>query len=77
MRTWDYIASSRADMILANSQNTKNRIQKYHRKTSHILYPPVETNRFAKSLNYSTQKPHPDPLLKGEGEIGRLVSSSP
>lgn len=50
MRTWDYTASSRADMILANSKNTQSRIEKYHRKTSHILYPPVETARFAKSL---------------------------
>ena len=50
MRAWDYSASSRPDMILANSKNTQSRITKYHRKPSHILYPPVETNRFSKTL---------------------------
>jgi hypothetical protein len=50
LRQWDYIASQRADINLANSQNTKNRITKYYRKDSQILYPPVETNRFAKKI---------------------------
>ena len=46
LRQWDYIASKRADITLANSSNTKQRIQKYYRKDSEILYPPVETKRF-------------------------------
>ncbi|MDP2395977.1 MAG: hypothetical protein Q8S84_04195 [bacterium] len=48
LRQWDYIASKRADITLANSHNTKQRINKYYRKDSEILYPPVETNRFGK-----------------------------
>ncbi len=48
LRQWDYIASKRADITLANSHNTKQRITKYYRKDSEILYPPVETSRFGK-----------------------------
>jgi len=46
LRQWDYIASNRVDTIIANSENTAWRIQKYYRKDSHILYPPVEVKRF-------------------------------
>jgi len=47
LRQWDFIASKRSDITLANSKNTQSRITKYHRKQSEILYPPVETNRFS------------------------------
>ncbi len=49
-RQWDLMASSRADLIIANSKNTSNRIKKYYKRESKILYPPVETQRFAKIL---------------------------
>lgn len=48
LRQWDFIASKRADITIANSYNTKQRITKYYRKDSEILYPPVETSRFWK-----------------------------
>lgn len=47
IRIWDYIASNRVDISLANSKNTQNRIQKYYRKDSILLYPPIETSRFS------------------------------
>lgn len=50
-RMWDFMASSRADFIIANSKNTANRIKKYYKKNSEIIYPPVETKRFWKVLN--------------------------
>jgi len=50
LRIWDVIASNRVDISLANSNNTANRIKKYYKKDSILLYPPVETNRFAKKL---------------------------
>ena len=49
-RKWDYIASNRVDISLANSNNTKSRIQKYYRKDSEVLYPPVEIKRFQKEI---------------------------
>lgn len=50
LRIWDFMAGQRADTTLANSGNTQNRITKYHRKTSVVLYPPIETSRFQKAL---------------------------
>ena len=46
IRQWDFIASKRSDITIANSKNTKKRITKYHRKDSTIIYPPVEWERF-------------------------------
>ena len=50
LRQWDYIASKRVDLSLANSKNSKNRIWKYYRNKSEILYPPIEINRFKKII---------------------------
>ncbi len=47
LRQWDYMAGQRSDVLLANSANTASRIKKYYRRESEILYPPVETKRFA------------------------------
>ena len=44
------MASKRSDISLANSKNTRDRIQKYFREDSTILYPPVDTKRFQKKL---------------------------
>ncbi len=56
IRQWDFMASSRSDISIANSENTFNRIKKYYKKDSKIIYPPVETNRFAKKINKKSEK---------------------
>ncbi len=67
LRQWDYYASSRADLVLANSKNTQSRITKYHRRDSQVLYPPVETERFGTTLsNMSIDRPHPQPFSSQE-----------
>lgn len=55
-RKWDFIAGQRSDILIANSQNTANRITKYYRRNSEILYPPVETARFGKNISKNTFK---------------------
>lgn len=62
LRIWDYIASKRSDIHLANSKNTQARIQKYFRTESQILYPPVDTERFSKDIQVPLS-----PYLKGKG----------
>jgi glycosyltransferase involved in cell wall biosynthesis len=54
LRIWDVIASNRVDVILANSYNTASRIKKYYKKEAEVLFPPVETDRFAKNLNINS-----------------------
>lgn len=46
LRQWDYMASQRADIVLANSHNTASRIQKYYKRQAPVIYPPVEVERF-------------------------------
>lgn len=56
LRQWDYIAAQRNDIILANSSNTKWRIKKYFRREAQVLYPPVETKRFAKQVSATKEQ---------------------
>ena len=82
LRVWDYIASARADIILANSKNTAKRIKKYYRKDSEILYPPVETGRFGNPLSHtpghflSAKADSPWPFPPREKGIEQSVASS-
>lgn len=46
MRLYDFELSQRPDIIVANSQNVAKRVQKYYRRKSEIIYPPVDLNEF-------------------------------
>ncbi len=47
MRRWDLRASRGVDAYIANSQLTRERIKRYYDRDAPIVYPPVETDRFA------------------------------
>jgi glycosyltransferase involved in cell wall biosynthesis len=46
MRTWDLAASRRVDSYIANSQLTRQRIERFYGRDSVVIHPPVETDRF-------------------------------
>ena len=46
LRAWDVQASMRVDHYLANSRIVADRIQKFYRRDSSVIAPPVDTNRF-------------------------------
>ena len=46
LKNWDFIASQRPDRMISISTEVKNRIKKYYKRDSEIIYPPVETNMF-------------------------------
>lgn len=46
-RRLDQAAISSVDAIIANSANTRKRIQKYHGRDAEVIYPPIDTKRFA------------------------------
>jgi glycosyltransferase involved in cell wall biosynthesis len=48
-RQWDWIAAQRVDRYLANSHATQRRIHSYWGRESTVVYPPVDTDRFAPS----------------------------
>ncbi len=41
LRQWDFNSSKRPDYFIANSEETKRRIQKFYRRDSDVIYPPV------------------------------------
>lgn len=47
IRIWDRLAAERVDKFIANSQLVQNRIKKYYKADSDIIYPPVEANKFS------------------------------
>jgi len=47
LRQWDYFTATQVDAFLANSHNVAQRIAKYYRRESDVLYPPVDTDSFA------------------------------
>lgn len=41
MRMWDFDVAQKVDVFVANSEETKKRIQKFYRRDSVVIYPPV------------------------------------
>ncbi len=46
LRIWDESSSHRVDFFVANSRNVAKRIEKYYRRESEVIYPPVDTSFF-------------------------------
>ncbi|MFN9933423.1 MAG: glycosyltransferase [Cyanobacteriota bacterium] len=46
LRQWDVASSLRVDVLLANSRFTARRIERFWRRRSHVLHPPVAVDRF-------------------------------
>ncbi len=46
LRSWDQLAANRVDYFVANSQTVQQRIQKYYRRDSQVIYPPVDIEKF-------------------------------
>lgn len=65
LRTWDRMAADRVDVFVANSKTVQDRIKKYYRRESEIVYPPVNLKKFTPKT-----KPGGSYFLAG----GRLVS---
>lgn len=50
MRIYDFEAAQRVDYFIANSENVKNRIKKFYRRDSVVIYPPVDLPKIPKVL---------------------------
>jgi glycosyltransferase involved in cell wall biosynthesis len=49
LRRWDYQAAQRVDHFVAISREIQDRIQRYYRRESTVIHPPVDTYRFQPS----------------------------
>lgn len=47
MRRWDYRAAQKPDYLIANSNHTKDMIQKFYGREATVIHPPVDIERFA------------------------------
>lgn len=45
VRTWEFSAMQRVDHVVSNSRYIAKRVQKYFRRQSSVIYPPVETSK--------------------------------
>lgn len=64
LRLWDRLASDRVDFFIANSGHVKERIKKFYRRDSTVIYPPVETDFFTPS-----KKKSPSAYFLGVGRL--------
>jgi glycosyltransferase involved in cell wall biosynthesis len=46
LRNWDQNSALRVDKFITNSRNVAERVQRYYRRTSDVIYPPVDVDRF-------------------------------
>lgn len=51
MRGWDFKAAQRPDIMIANSAHIQREIQKYYKRDSTVIFPPVYMERFDKAEN--------------------------
>lgn len=61
LRLWDYLSSQRVDYFIANSEETKRRIQKFYRREAEVIYPPVH-------INPKSEAPNPKQIKNTNGQ---------
>ncbi|GAB5455368.1 MAG: glycosyltransferase [Henriciella sp.] len=49
LRTWDVTSAARVDQFVANSNFVSRRIQKFYRRDSEVVFPPVAVSEFAQA----------------------------
>ena len=64
MKIWDRWTGRKADVIIANSEYTKERIMRFYGRESEVVYPPVDTDFFS---------PAPTAEKKYYLAVGRLI----
>ena len=64
LRTWDVTSAARVDQFVANSSFVQRRIQKFYRRDSEVIHPPVAVSDFA-----SAQKDGPGEYYLAAGEL--------
>jgi glycosyltransferase involved in cell wall biosynthesis len=46
VRRWDRRATDRVHVFIANSRETRTRLQRYYGRPAHVVYPPIDTTFF-------------------------------
>lgn len=74
LRIWDFKSSQRPDYFIVNSEETRRRTQKFYRRDSTVIYPPVsipketktetETKKYYVTVSRLARAKHIDLLIK-------------
>jgi glycosyltransferase involved in cell wall biosynthesis len=56
LKKWDQTTIDNVDFYLSNSKNVSKRIQKYYKKESAVVYPPIAVELFRKKINSHLEK---------------------
>lgn len=75
MRLYDFELSQRPDILVANSENIKQRIAKFYRRDAQVIYPPIDLAEYEGIKKETNPHPRPTnnksfinlPLPEGEG----------
>lgn len=52
LKAWDLVAAQRSDEMISISHAVQKRIKKYYKRSSNIIFPPVEIERFQKKTSH-------------------------
>ncbi len=58
LKNWDLKTVNNVDLYIANSNNVADRVKKYYGKVAEVVYPPIETKLFKKTLIQDVEKKH-------------------
>ncbi|HPD98907.1 MAG TPA: glycosyltransferase [Candidatus Saccharibacteria bacterium] len=56
MRKWDYKVAQRPDVLIANSNHIKQKIEEYYDRDAIVIHPPVDIDRFSKYAPVTKRK---------------------
>ena len=82
LRQWDFQAAQRVDHFIANSRYIANRIHKYYRRDSTVIYPSVDTSKgyiadrrddYYLSVGRLNRTKRLDLLIKACNQLGRRL----
>lgn len=81
LRLFDFTSSQRVDYFIANSEETKKRIEKFYRRESTVIYPPVSipldpshppippSNNYYLTISRLARAKHIDVLIKAANKM--------
>lgn len=70
MRIYDFEVSQRPDILVANSKNVQDRIKKFYRRDSVVIYPPIDLSSFPRKRESIKKKDYflvLSRLVRGKG----------
>ncbi len=63
LRHWDYLSAQRVDYFIANSNHVAKRIRHYYRRSTDVIHPPVDLDKFQPAPPHEIDDYH---LMVGE-----------